>query len=163
MTIFTDIWMLNSSCPFFTPAMLKVFERSDSDFHMYWFSTKFWREYLSEEGISTSKFLFSFLRNAGFTKLTKCTLYIVEKSMKRLWIDVFNSSWQNFVNRIAFYVPKELYEIVETKCGEVSDEARDIESFGWGSQFVKLWVNWSCHSPYCLYFSVDCFTWTSLT
>ena len=118
--------------------MLKDFERSDTDFHMYWFSTKFWREYRSEEGISTSKFLFSFLRNAGFTKLTKCTLYIVENSMKRLWIDVFNSSWQNFVNLIAFYVPKELYKIVETKWGEVSDKARDMESFRWGSQFVKV-------------------------
>lgn len=72
----------------------KNFENSDTDFHTHWFSD-------INVGVRARFqrlcFLSSFLRTAGFTTYTKCALYIVENSIKRLWIDIFDSTWQSFV------------------------------------------------------------------
>lgn len=82
----------------------KNFEKSETDFHTNWFSDE-------TIGVRTRfqrlSFIPSFLRTAGFTKLTKCALYIVAKSIKHLWIDIFDSWWQNFVKKDHVFCTKE--------------------------------------------------------
>lgn len=68
----------------------------------------------------------------------------------------FDSTWQNFIKLDCVF----LYQRNFTKWGEADDdskksevgdkeeEAMDTMSFGWGAQFIKLWANWSCPSPY---------------
>ena len=87
-------------------SMFKDFERSDTDFHMYWFSTKFWREY--------------------------------EKSMKRLWIDVFDSTWQDFVKPHCVLCTEGTLrnswnKVRRSRWAIRKKEAMEKMSFGWGS------------------------------